>query len=63
MLGANIIPHNGNINNNYNRQRLSRIPPPPLPLFTQRTIHQQQTKNEKSESNHDNLKSAKDTDV
>jgi hypothetical protein len=60
MLGINSIPQNGNtINNHHHRQRLSRIPPPPLPLYTPRTIHQQ-TKTEKSE---DNIKSAKDTDV
>ena len=63
ISGTNLIPPNGNttMNNNNQRPRLSRIPPP-LPLFTQRTIHQQ-AKNEKSESIHDNTKSAKDTDV
>jgi hypothetical protein len=60
ILGTNL---NGNttMNNNY-RQRLSRIPPPPLPLFTQRTINQP-LKTEKSENIQDNSKSAKDTDV
>lgn len=48
-----------NGNTSTNRQRLSRIPPPPLPLFTQRTIHQQ-IKNEKIE---DKTQSGKDTDV
>jgi hypothetical protein len=62
-LGTNINHQNGNtsINNNH-RQRLSRIPPPSLPSFAQRTIHQQ-SKNDKSENILDTIKSAKDTDV
>jgi len=63
ILGINSMHQNGNTINNNHRQRLSRIPPPPpLPLFTPRTNHQQ-SKNEKSETIQDNTKSAKDTDV
>jgi hypothetical protein len=65
IQGINTNYQNGNtsINNNHNnRQRLSRIPPPPLPLFTQRIINQP-LKNEKTENIQDNIKSAKDTDV
>ena len=58
MLGINSLSQNGHTANN---KRLSRIPPPPpLPLFTSRTIHQQTKIDNKSE---DNIKSAKDTDV
>jgi hypothetical protein len=62
-IDTSINYQNGNTSTtNANRQRLSRIPPPPLPLFSNRTIHQQ-TKNEKLENIHDKTKSAKDTDV
>jgi len=60
ILGTNINYQNGNISNN--RQRLSRIPPPTLPLFSQRKINQQ-SKNDKSENIQDDIKPAKDTDV
>jgi len=46
----------------HNRQRLSRIPPPPLPLFPQRSFNQQ-SKKDNSENIHEKTKSAKDTDV
>lgn len=63
LPGTNMNYQNGStvINTNY-RQRLARIPPPPLPPFARRTTHQP-TNNDKSEPVHDTTKSAKDTDV
>jgi hypothetical protein len=58
-LGTNINYPNDHASNNINqRQRLSRIPPPPLPVFLNRT-----TKTDKSETIPDTNKSSKDTDV
>lgn len=62
-LGANTAYQNGNTTmNNSQRQRLARIPPPPLPSFLHRTVHQT-TINDKSENIHDSTKASKDTDV
>jgi hypothetical protein len=60
-IDTSINYQNGNTLN-HNRQRLSRIPPPSLPFFSQRTINQQ-SKNDKTENIHEKTKSAKDTDV
>ena len=63
LPGSNANYQNGTMpGNDHYRQRATRIPPPPLPLFAHRTIDQQY-KSEKSELLHDPSKSAKDTDV
>lgn len=63
-LGTNLNYQNGNtsMHNNPNRTRLSRIPPPSIPSFLNRTM-QQQIIHEKPENLHETSKSSKDTDV
>jgi hypothetical protein len=64
MQASNVNYSNGTmtINDPY-RQRTARIPslppPPPLPTF----VHRSKSQTFKSETQHDNTKSAKDTDV
>ena len=62
MLGTHLLSsNNNNQQQQQQRTRLSRIPPP-LPLYHPRTTHSS-TKNDKPENVHENIKSAKDTDV
>lgn len=63
VLGSN--PFSSNLNPaNPQRARLSRIPPPPpLPLYIPRTTTHSTSKIDKTDNGHENIKSAKDTDV